>query len=102
MPVDKGDDNTEREAVELKISDETEKARKRRVHEAWGIVLSTPQGRAVVWDIINDTGKDTSPARATGDETQRMIGRHDFGRELYDAIRSGYPRRFLEMVQENM
>jgi len=102
MPVDKGEDNDPHEAIELAIHNETAKARDRRIAGAWDITLATEQGRAVMWDIIVRSGKDESPARASGDETQRMIGRHDFGRELYETIKARYPRRFLEMLRENM
>lgn len=99
MSVDKGEDNTEREAVELKIADESDKARKRRVREAWEITLSTPQGRAVVWDIILSTNMYEHPPSA---DLARFTGGADIGRALYETIRQAYPRRFIEMLQENM
>jgi hypothetical protein len=102
MPVDKEADNSPHEAIELALFRESDRARERRITDAWSITMQTPQGRAVVWDIITRTGRDTGLARADRDEGQRVLGRHEFGTELYLMVKYTYPRPFLEMLQENL
>ena len=55
-----------------------------------------------MWDIIGRTGRDTGLARQDRDEGQRVLGRHEFGTELYLMVKASYPRPFLEMIQENL
>lgn len=101
------DDNTADEARAIKATRETKSARQRRVKAAWEAVLATPEGRAVVWDLIAGTGILETPVvyDASGEvaplRTMIGVGKQEYGRKVMVEIGNDYPKMLNLMQQEN-
>ena len=95
-------DNTDEERDEIALKRETDKARADRVERSWQAVVRTPEGRAVLWDIMDRLGMMASPmAFGQPDRTVYNIGRADAARVIYTKV-GDYPRHLLNMEKENM
>jgi hypothetical protein len=101
--VDTGDGLSESDTLELKLRKETEAQKTLRLRKAWEAVCSTPEGRAVLWDIMSTAGMNATPLVPGVDAlTFANIGRADHGRELNAKINQVGKRWALLMLQENL
>ena len=101
-------DNTDEERTAIKSNRETKAARSRRVRKSYEAVLSTQEGRAVIWDLIAGAGIMKSPLafKADGDIavniTLANVGRQDYGRKMFMEIGEDYPAMLSLMQKENL
>lgn len=103
LPRVESDENTDQEREELAVLRETDKARAKRVKEAWAKVLATSEGRAVLWDIMALTGMNATPMRpGFPDLTASAIGMADAGRMVQAKCSEVAPGHALMMIKENM
>ena len=64
-----------------------------------GAVLSTPQGRRFVWDLLANRCLVFSRV-PTGPDGIRLEGRRDVGIDLMEYAQANHGRAYLSMVQE--
>jgi hypothetical protein len=101
------DDNTEDEAADVKATRESSKARARRVKAAWEVVIQTPEGRAVIWDMLAAMGMNETPLirKADGsisiEDMLLKVGVSNHARKAYMEIANDYPAMMPLMVKEN-
>lgn len=101
------DDNTVDEAKDIKAKRESAAARRKRVKAAWEAVLVTPEGRAVVWDMIAGATILETPLVYNGGEiatlaTMVEIGKREHARKMLVEIGEEYPAMLALMQQENV
>lgn len=65
-------------------------------------VLSTPQGRRLVWRILGWTGCEGTPKRSTSELTYMAIGSGDVGRWLKSEVVEAGEELLLQMMKDNM
>jgi hypothetical protein len=73
----------------------------RRVMDSWAQQLETPEGRQVIWDIIEETGMFANAFGATDAETNHNTGRQSIGQFVVTRIHQIRPLALIEMMQEN-
>lgn len=101
MPVVTGDE-TDEEAGALRQTRETEASRQARVKRAWNAVMATPEGRAMMWDLLKShLGLYASPVSTDKRQEQRNLGKHEAALGVLAAIEERTPRFVKLMKQEN-
>lgn len=101
--VEGADDTTPLDEYEIKLRRESEAQRTTRLRRSWGVVCSTPEGRAVLWDIMDMAGMNGDPMVAgLPDLTAANIGAASVGRKLQRKVNEVGKRWALLMVQENI
>lgn len=81
-------------------SDKMEKRRAKRAREAMIAVMSTPQGRAVMWDLLGRTGMYASPWSNSAMQVHFNIGRMNVGLELRALLLDAGEKNFEAMERE--
>lgn len=95
------------EATDIKAVREGAKARARRVKKAWEVVIQTPEGRAVIWDMLAAMGMNETPLirKADGsisiEDMLLKVGVSNHARKAYTEIADTYPAMMPLMVKEN-
>lgn len=84
----------------LKQQRQLEERRRKRLLDTYRIVLQTPQGRAVVNDIIVASGWEDSAWSASGMEIHRNIGRQEIGERLDKLVKLIDFELYLTMKRE--
>lgn len=69
--------------------------------DRWHVQLGTQDGRAVVWDILEECRSFHSAFGATDAETNRNIGMQDVGHFILAEIHKTRPGALIEMMIEN-
>jgi hypothetical protein len=101
--VEGADDTSEVDAHDIKVRRETEAQKTARLRRAWDFICSTPEGRAVLWDIMAMSGMSGTPlVPAMPDMTAANIGKADLGRELQTKVNSIGKQWALLMLKENI
>ena len=97
-------DNTAREATEIKIAKETAAARKKRVREAWEDTMRTPEGRAVVFDMLAQYLGGSRGTYSVGMQPHDIVANaavQSQGAALVNFLVTEYPAYYRAMLQEN-
>lgn len=63
-------------------------------------VLSTDQGKRVLWEIMDTAGLMSKVPSLDPNQTQRALGRREVGLEVHDWIMQAAPVQFLEMLKK--
>lgn len=85
---------------QVKRARRKEQDREKRKRRIYAEVLSTTAGRALIWDLLTDTGVYQTPFDASGSKVYYNIGRSDFGRDLLAYLAAEHARAYLLMEQE--
>lgn len=97
------DEAAEADDLEIKLRRESKAAKEVRLRRSWDWVCSTPEGRAVLWDIMDMSGMNGDPlVPALPDVTAANIGAGSVGRKVQTKINEVGKRWALLMVKENI
>lgn len=96
-----GDETPEQQAA-IKQHDMQEGGEAERLAACYAAVLSTVEGRAVVWDIVAQHLRAFDTVRV-GDTNLTIadLARHNMGLHLWSELRKDYPAETRLMQQEN-
>lgn len=79
------------------------KARRRRSRALWRQLLSTPDGREWVWEVLlPELGLFESGITLDPHQLFALEGRREVGRRFYALLTTEYPEKFLEAQAEAM
>lgn len=73
----------------------------RRQRDRWQRLLDTADGRAVVWEILEECGVFRTAFGASDAETNHMTGKQAIGHTLLARIHQAKPHALVEMMLEN-
>jgi hypothetical protein len=73
----------------------------RRQMDRWVAFLATPEGRAVIWDILEESKSFQNAFGRTDAETNHNTGRQAVGSFILDRIHRARPNALVEMMLEN-
>lgn len=102
------EENTDDEAADIKLHRENKRERTTRVKKAWAAVVATPEGRAVLWDVMAAMGMMKTPLEFKLDGSVSVelvmvnIGRQDYARKMFAEIGENYPAMLALMQKENI
>jgi len=91
-----------------KLKEEKEKKRQfalraaeYRMKKAWAAVLSTPEGKMVMYELLEESKTYSSPYAGDPYLTHLNVGKQDIGRFIMNWIDMARPSALLEMIRES-
>jgi len=95
------DDMTPADRDEVALKRETAKAKDRRYSSSLGAVLSTKEGRCVLYRVLENCGMFRDYLGATGESTSALAGRHVVAVALWSELTSLSAANVADMIKEN-
>jgi hypothetical protein len=72
-----------------------------RMKKAWTFVLSSPEGKMVMYELLEEAKVYSTPYSGEVHLTHVNIGKQDIGRHILNMIDIAKPSALLEMIRES-
>lgn len=96
--------NTPREIEEIRVAKETKLARKKRTEEAWDACMKTPEGRAIIADVLARFLGGFRGTYSAGMQPHDIIANaavQSQGAALTEYLARSFPAYYQAMLKEN-
>lgn len=93
------------ETTEQRLAREAQAENLNRRTEGWEVIMATPEGRAVIWDIIAFRLYAIQPTYNINDAPEQTVGRaavQSAGAQLMSYVAGKWPHYASLMYKENM